>query len=596
MTTIDYILQLITLFGGLALFLFGMDYMGKSLQRTAGGKLQQILATMSSTPMRGFLLGLAVTAVIQSSSATTVMVVGFVNSGIMTLQQSVGIIMGANVGTAITAWLIAMREIGNDVSKNFLLQLLNPDALAPILGTIGIVLFMFTKSEKKKSVGSILLGFLALMVGMDMMSGSMSFLKTEAWFADVMIAFSNPIVGLLVGTGLTALIQSSSASVGILQALSTTGVVQYSTALPIILGQNIGTCVTALISSFGTNKNAKRTACVHLYFNIIGAVLFMIVFYTINMLFPWKFLEDIANPVGIAVVHTVFKLITTAIFMPFNKLLVKLAELTVKDKPGIEDDKTVLLDERLLATPAVAVNVAKDVAVHMAETANTCYALACELMDDFDMKKFEQIKAYEDETDKYEDALGSYLLRLTDANLGSDDNHMLNLLLYTIGDVERIADHATSIAVAAREIHEKPVKFSEQAKSELSVIRTAVGDLLAKTIHAYSDNNLELSKKVEPHEQVVDFLVRECKSRHIIRLRDGKCTVEYGFVLDDLLTSYSRISDHCSSIAAEMIQANEGKMDIHKYLDTLKAGEHQGSEYFDRKYDEYLERYVMPNE
>ncbi len=596
MTTIDYILQLITLFGGLALFLFGMDYMGKSLQRTAGGKLQQILATMSSTPMRGFLLGLAVTAVIQSSSATTVMVVGFVNSGIMTLQQSVGIIMGANVGTAITAWLIAMREIGNDVSKNFLLQLLNPDALAPILGTIGIVLFMFTKSEKKKSVGSILLGFLALMVGMDMMSGSMSFLKTEAWFADVMIAFSNPIVGLLVGTGLTALIQSSSASVGILQALSTTGVVQYSTALPIILGQNIGTCVTALISSFGTNKNAKRTACVHLYFNIIGAVLFMIVFYTINMFFPWKFLEDIANPVGIAVVHTVFKLITTAVFMPFNKLLVKLAELTVKDKPGIEDDKTVLLDERLLATPAVAVNVAKDVAVHMAETANTCYALACELMDDFDMKKFEQIKAYEDETDKYEDALGSYLLRLTDANLGSDDNHMLNLLLYTIGDVERIADHATSIAVAAREIHEKPVKFSEQAKSELSVIRTAVGDLLAKTIHAYSDNNLELSKKVEPHEQVVDFLVRECKSRHIIRLRDGKCTVEYGFVLDDLLTSYSRISDHCSSIAAEMIQANEGKMDIHKYLDTLKAGEHQGSEYFDRKYDEYLERYVMPNE
>ncbi len=591
-----YILQMITLFGGLALFLFGMDYMGKSLQKTAGGKLQQILATMSSTPMRGFFLGLAVTAVIQSSSATTVMVVGFVNSGIMTLQQSVGVIMGANVGTAITAWIIAMGEIGNGVSESFFLQLLNPDALAPILGTIGIILFMFTKSEKKKSVGSILLGFLALMVGMDMMSGSMSFLKEEAWFADLMVTFSNPILGLLVGTGLTALIQSSSASVGILQALSTTGVVQYSTALPIILGQNIGTCVTALISSFGTNRNARRTAWVHLYFNIFGAVLFMIVFYTINAVFPWAFLAETAGPVGIAVVHTVFKLITTAVFMPFNKLLVKLAMLTVKDKPGAGDDKITLLDERLIATPAVALSVAKDVAVHMAETANKCYVLANELLSDFDMKKFDEIKELEEETDKYEDALGSYLLKLTDSNINSESSRTLNLLLYTIGDIERIADHAASVSLAAKEIYEKDVNFSEQAKGEILTIRTAVGDLLSKTIHAYTDSNLELAKKVEPHEQVVDLLVRECKSRHIERLRDGKCTVEYGFVLDDLLTAYSRTADHCSSIAAEMIQAHEGRMDIHKYLDTLKAGEHQGSEYFDKKYDEYLERYEMPRE
>ncbi len=592
MTTIDYILQLITLFGGLALFLFGMDYMGKSLERTAGSKLQQILASMSNTVPKGFLLGLAVTAVIQSSSATTVMVVGFVNSGIMTLQQSVGVIMGANVGTAVTAWIISMGSISGDF---WLLQFLNPDALAPILGTIGIILFMFTKSEKKKSVGSILLGFLALMVGMDMMSGSMAFLKTEAWFSELMIAFSNPIVGLLVGTGLTALIQSSSASVGILQALSETGVVQYSTALPIILGQNIGTCVTALISSFGTNRNARRTAWVHLYFNIFGAALFMIIFYAINAFFPWAFLEKVANPVGIAIVHTAFKLITTAVFMPINQFLVKLAILTVKDKPG-KDTKTVLLDERLLATPGAAISVAKDVAVHMAETANRCYALAGELVESFDAKKFDLIKELEDETDKYEDALGSYLIKLTDSNINSEDNYKLNMLLYTIGDVERIADHATAIAVAAKEIAEKPVKFSDQAKAELKTIRTAVGDLLAKAVDAYSTSNLTLAKKVEPHEQVVDFLVRECKSRHIIRLRDGKCTVEYGFVLDDLLTAYSRISDHCSSIAAEMLQANEGRMDIHKYLDSLKAGEHQGSEYFDRKYDEYLERYVMPNE
>lgn len=593
MTTTDYIVQIITLFGGLALFLFGMDYMGKSLERTAGGKLQNILATMSSTMPRGFLLGLAVTAVIQSSSATTVMVVGFVNSGIMTLSQSVGVIMGANVGTAVTAWIISLNSVQGE---SLIMQLLNPDCLAPILGVIGIVLFMFCKSEKKKSVGSILLGFLALMVGMDMMSGSMSFLKSEAWFAELMIAFSNPIIGVLVGTLLTALIQSSSASVGILQSLSLTGAVQYSTAVPVILGQNIGTCVTALISSFGTNKNARRTAWVHLYFNIIGAVLFMIVFYLIDAFAPWEFLNWTANPVGIAIVHTVFKLITTAIFMPFNKVLVKLAELTVKNIPGDEDEHIELLDERLIAIPAVAVRRAKDIAVKMGEIANQCYTMATELTHNYDEAKFKEIKKLEDKTDKYEDALGSYLLKLTDANLAREDNLLLNTLLYTIGDLERIADHAAAIAVAAKEIEEKPVKFSEQAKTELAVLEIAVGDLLERTITAYRDDDLFVAKKVEPHEQVVDVLVRECKSRHIARLRDGKCTVEYGFVLDDMLTAYERISDHCSSIAAEMIQAAEGKMDIHEYLELLKSGELNDSRYFEEKYDEYLSRYDFPKE
>ena len=493
MTTTDYIVQIITLFGGLALFLFGMDYMGKSLERTAGGKLQNILATMSSTMPRAFLLGLAVTAAIQSSSATTVMVVGFVNSGIMTLSQSVGVIMGANVGTAVTAWIISLNSVQGE---SLIMQLLNPDCLAPILGVIGIVLFMFCKSEKKKSIGSILLGFLALMVGMDMMSGSMSFLKSEAWFAELMIAFSNPIIGVLVGTLLTALIQSSSASVGILQSLSLTGAVQYSTAVPVILGQNIGTCVTALISSFGTNKNARRTAWVHLYFNIIGAVLFMIVFYLIDAFAPWEFLNWTANPVGIAIVHTVFKLITTAIFMPFNKVLVKLAELTVKNIPGDEDEHIELLDERLIAIPAVAVRRAKDIAVRMGEIANQCYTMATELTHNYDEAKFKEIKKLEDKTDKYEDALGSYLLKLTDANLAREDNLLLNTLLYTIGDLERIADHAAAIAVAAKEIEEKPVKFSEQAKTELP---NAQREWFYQTVVPLMQENLVRMKKDLDH-------------------------------------------------------------------------------------------------
>lgn len=593
MTATDYIIQIISLLGGLALFLFGMDYMGKSLERSAGGKLQNILASMSGTTLKGFILGLAVTVVIQSSSATTVMVVGFVNSGIMTLTQSVGVIMGANVGAAITAWIISLNQLSGE---SFIMNLLNPDCLAPMLGIIGIIFVMFCKSERKKNVGSILLGFLVLMTGMSVMSDAMEFLKYESWFEDLMITFSNPVIGLLFGTFLTALIQSSGASVGILQSLSMTGLVYYKTAVPVILGQNIGTCITAMLSSFGTNKNAKRTAWVHLYFNVIGAVLFMIVFYGINLIFPWKFLEMTASPVGIAVVHTTFKLLTTAVFMPFSKVLVKLAELTVRDKPGEEDEKIELLDERLLSTPAVAVTRAKDIAAQMADIANECYVLAVELTHSFDQKKFERVKELEDQTDIYEDALGTYLVKLTDSNLARDDNLLLNTVLYTIGDIERIADHAASIAIAAKEIAEKPVKFSEQAKSELGVLQTAVGDVLAKTVEAYRNNNLAIAKKVEPHEQVVDLLVRECKSRHIARLRDGKCTVEYGFVLDDLLTAYSRIADHCSSIAAEMLQASEGKMDIHEYLENLKSGELKESRYYEEKYDEYLSRYDFPEE
>ncbi len=589
MTPTDYIIQVITLLGGLALFLFGMDYMGKSLERQAGGKLQTILAKMSSTPLKGFFLGMAVTAVIQSSSATTVMVVGFVNSGIMTLTQAVGVIMGSNVGTTVTAWILSLADLQGD---SFIIQMFKPDTLAPLLGLIGIILFMFTKSERKQGIGSIFLGFMALMTGMSMMSDSMAFLKNEQWFADLMISFSNPILGVLAGALITAIIQSSSASVGILQSLCTTGTVTFGNAIPIIMGQNIGTCVTALISTFGATRNAKRTAMMHLYFNIIGVVLFMTVFYTVNAIIPWEFINSSADAGGIAIVHTTFNVLTTLVLLPLNKLLVKLATVTVRDAKT--DEKVELLDERLIATPAVAVQRAREIAVEMSRISVESFNMAVDLIRSYDAKAMSKLRELENKTDEYEDALGSYLVRLSAENLSHEDNLTLNTLLYTIGDFERIADHAVAIAVAAQEIEEKPVKFSEQALEELSVLQAAVAEVLNKTYNAYSENDLALALTVEPQEQVVDVLVRDCKSRHIARLRDGKCTVEYGFVLDDLLTAFERIADHCSSIAVEMLQTAKGKMDAHEYLEALKAGKLDESREFEAQFEKQKKLFVFP--
>ena len=586
-----YILKIISLLGGLALFLFGMDVMGKALERLAGGKLQNVLAKMSSTVPRGFILGMSVTAVIQSSSATTVMVVGFVNSGIMTLRQAIGVIMGSNVGTTVTSWLLSLTALEGD---SFLVQVFKPTTLAPLLGVIGIVLFMFTKSEKKQGIGTILLGFMALMTGMELMSDSMAFLKEEAWFANLMVSFSNPILGILAGAVLTAIIQSSSASVGILQGLCSTGAITIGNALPIILGQNIGTCVTAMISTVGTNRNARRTALVHLYFNIVGVLIVALLVYGINLFFPLAILKEQAGPMEIAILHTGFNLLATAILLPMSRLLEKLAYLTIPQQAVHQ--APVLLDPLLLNTPAVAIQRAMDVACDMADTARDSMAKAIELTRNYSEDGYQLIKEMEDKTDLHEDALGTYLVQLTGKKLSVEDNRILNTVLYTISDFERIADHAVDIAKAGREMAEKNIRFSKQAQEELAVLETAVMDVINHTITAFRNQDLYQAMKVEPQEQVVDALVKEVKSRHVRRLRDGLCSVEYGFVLEDILTSYERSADHCSNVAVEMLQVSEGKLEAHEYLNALKGGQLQESAQFSERFQKYRAKYVFPED
>ena len=586
-----YIFKIISLLGGLALFLFGMDIMGKALERQAGGKLQTILAKMSGKVWKGFLLGMAVTAVIQSSSATTVMVVGFVNSGIMTLQQAVGVIMGSNVGTTVTAWILSLSGLEGD---SFFIQLFKPSTLAPLIGVIGIILFMFTRSEKKKGVGTIMLGFMALMTGMDLMSDSMAFLKTEAWFADLMLSFTNPLVGILFGAVLTAIIQSSSASVGILQGLCVTGAVTYGAAIPIILGQNIGTCVTAMMGSIGANRNARRTAIVHLLFNVVGVALFVVVFYGLGMFIDWAFLTQPVSAWNISVIHTGFNLAATAVLLPMNKLLVKMAYAIIPRENAPQ--KQELLDERLLATPAVAVQRAQEIAAVMAADAAKAMRLAIGMTKKFDPAAMEEVRELEDRTDRYEDALGTYLVKLSAMNLSVADNRILNTLLYTISDIERMGDHALAVAKASLEIEEKKINFSVQAKGELAVLERAMLDVVDRTVSAYTSFDMAQAIQIEPQEQVVDALVREVKSRHVRRLRDGLCTVEYGFVLEDLLTACERTADHCSNVAVEMLQVSEGKLEAHEYLNALKAGELHESAAFAEQFAKYKAQYAFPEE
>ena len=587
----NYIFNIISLLGGLALFLFGMDTMGKALERQAGGRLQTILAKMSSTVLKGFLLGAAVTAVIQSSSATTVMVVGFVNSGIMTLKQAVGVIMGSNVGTTITSWILSLSGLEGD---SFLIKLFKPTTLAPLVGTIGIVLFMFTKGESKKGFGTIMLGFLALMTGMDIMGDSMEFLENEPWFAQLMISFTNPIIGILFGAVLTAVIQSSSASVGILQGLCVTGAVTYGSAIPIILGQNIGTCVTAMMGAIGANRNARRTAVVHLLFNIVGVALFVVVFYGAGLFIDWKFLADTAAAWDIAVIRTCFNLGATAVLLPLNGLLVKLAYLVIPHEYTPQQEE--LLDERLLATPAVAVHRAHEITVRMMDAAREAVEIAIVATREYSQENMDKVLELEAVTDRYQDALGSYLVKLSGAEMNHRDNRILNNLLYTISDIERIGDHAVNLAEAGKEMFEKKVNFSDAAKAELEVLEQAILDMLAKTANAFEYTDLAKAMKVEPHEEVIDALVREVKSRHVRRLRDGKCSVEYGFVLDDLLTSYERIADHCSNMAVEMLQSAEDKMEVHEYLNALRTGELDESTSYNKRLDKYTERYQFPEE
>ena len=591
MTVSMYILKVIALLGGLALFLFGMDIMGKALERQAGGKLQSLLAKMSSTVGRGFILGMLVTMVIQSSSATTVMVVGFVNSGLMTLQQAVGVILGSNVGTTITAWILSLTSLQGE---SFIIQVFKPSTLAPMIGIVGIVLYMFLKSDKLKGVGTIMLGFTALMTGMELMSDSMSFLKGEPWFAQLMVSFSNPLLGVLFGTVLTALIQSSSASVGILQGLCATGVVTFGSAIPIILGQNIGTCITAVLGAMGANRNARRTALMHLIFKVVGVSIFVIVFYGIGLFVPWQFLTNTTSAFDVAVVHTAYNVLATMVLIPSRQIWVKLAYKILPETQ--EKEKEVLLDELLLGTPAVALQQAREVAAQMAETAQHSMVLASGLIEKFDPKVMQQVIDLENETDHYEDVLGSYLVKLSGKALTVTDNRTLNTMLYTISDLERIGDHALNVAEAAQEMYEKKIVFSQQAQSELAVLQRAVGDIISRSVNAYIHLDLQEAMKVEPQEQVIDALVREVKSRHVRRLRDGLCSVEYGFVLEDLLTAFERSADHCSNIAVEILQVAEGKLEAHEYLNALKAGELHESAKFSERFAKYQSQYAFPEE
>lgn len=581
----------IGMIGGLALFLFGMNEMGKGLSKASGGKLEGILEKLTSNPIKAVLLGAGVTAVIQSSSATTVMVVGFVNSGIMKLSQSVGIIMGANVGTTVTSWILSLSGIQSD---NFFISLLKPSSFSPILAMIGVILHMFTKSEKKQNVGSILIGFAILMTGMDMMSSTVSPLKDVPAFTNLLVKFSNPVLGLLAGTILTAIIQSSSASVGILQALCNTGSVTFGTAIPIIMGQNIGTCITAILSSIGTSKNAKRAACVHLYFNAIGTTVFMILFYTLNVFFNFSFLGHSAGAADIAIIHSAFNIAATLLLLPFSKGLVKLAELTIKcdDEQTEEDMEFKLLDERFLNNPSIAVEHCKMVTDTMANMTKDALIKSISLVGNYDEHCAKEVCDIEDHVDRYEDELGTYLVQLSTKKLLTKDSQTLSELLHCVGDFERISDHAVNIVKAAREMHDKKLSFSPDAQAEFTVFSCAVNEILDKCVRAFANNDETEAKTVEPLEDVIDRINKEVKKRHISRLRNGKCTIEMGFILSNLSTDFERVADHCSNIAICIIQIQENLFEAHEYIETLDKSENTE---FRKIYNQYKEKYRLPD-
>ena len=580
------IFSVFSLLGGLALFLFGMNILGDGLEKLSGGRLEKTLEKMTSNTMKGFLLGAAVTAVIQSSSATTVMVVGFVNSGIMKLRQAIGIIMGANVGTTITAWILSLSGIQGD---SFILQLLKPANFSPLFAFVGIIFIMFTKNDKRHNIGNILIGFAVLMFGMESMSAAVAPLADVPEFTNFLTMFENPLFGVIAGAALTAVIQSSSASVGILQALSATGSITFSMAIPIVMGQNIGTCVTAMISCIGAKKNAKRAAFVHLYFNIIGTVVWLTVFYTLNAFIHFSFIDEYVGPAEIAIIHTVFNLLSTTLLLPFSRQLEKLACLTVRDKQT--DDETIFIDERFLNTPSVATEQCTVMGSKMADKAYKTILESLKLLKNYDEKSALHIQESEELIDRYEDALGSYLVKLSSKNLTVKDSKEVARLLHCIGDFERIGDHAINILNSAKEMHDKKIDFSDKAKQELSVIISAITEVLETTVVAFQNNDVRLAETVEPLEQVIDVLSDKLKSRHIKRLQNGECTIEMGFVLSDLLTNCERVSDHCSNIAVCIIQINIESFETHEYLHEIKSGD---TGKFTERYEDLLKKYPLP--
>ena len=585
--------DILNLLGGIALFLFGMHTLSASLEKLAGGKLETWLEKATSKPIKGVVLGAIITAVIQSSAATTVMIIGFVNSGLMKLSQAIGVIMGANIGTTATSWLLSLQSISGSDGFSFL-NILKPTTFTPVLAVIGVILIMFTKSDKKKTIGMILAGFAVLMFGMNSMSSATAGLAENETFCNILMMFSHPVLGVIAGAVLTAVLQSSSASIGILQSIAiSTGKVTYSVALPLLLGQNIGSCVTALISSVGANKPAKRVAFVHLYFNVIGTVVFLSIFYLLNAFISMPFMEESLNAVGIAVIHTGFNVLATALFMPFTKQLEKLACLTVRDDSNDEKLTPMLLDERLLKTPSVAIEQCRNVCIRMARLTQETLKMSMEVVTTYDAKKCAEVIDNENAIDIFEDKIGSYILKISSKDLSENDSKIVSSMLHTIGDLERISDHAVNIVEAAEEMHSKKIKFSQQALRELPVIVNAVSEILDMSINAFVNNDVNLAKNVEPLEDVIDQLRSDLKTRHIERLRNGKCTIELGFILQDLLTNFERVSDHCSNIAVYLIQISDNSMDTHEYMNELKKLDR--SEFMD-EFNDYKNKYILPEQ
>lgn len=584
------IFAVLAFLGGLAFFLYGMSLMGDGLSRASGGKMEKILEQLTSSKWKGVLLGAAVTAVIQSSSATTVMVVGFVNSGIMKLGQAVGVIMGANIGTTATSWILSLTGIEGG---NVFMQLLKPSSFAPILALIGAALLLFFKSDKKKNIGTIMVGFAILMYGMDAMSGAVKPLADVPEFGNVLMMFTNPIMGVLAGTIITAVIQSSSASVGILQALCATGSVTYGLAIPIIMGQNIGTCITAILSAIGANKNAKRAAAIHLYFNLIGTAVFMVLFYGINMVVRFDFLGDAIGPANVAVIHSIFNVFTTAVLYPFSNMLVRLAKVTVgKEKEGEPKELEVAaLDERFLERPSFACEQAMEATRQMAELSRESFNLAVSLFDEYDEKKAQRVCELEDVVDKYEDHVGSYLVELSSRNLSDSDSRALSMMLHCLGDFERISDHSVSVMTAAQELYTKKLSFSEKGQKEMEIYTKAALEITNIAFDSFIKDDLRKAMHVEPLEEVMDSIRSQVKERHVRRLQEGRCTIEMGFILSDICTDYERVADHCSNIAVYLLQRHDNSYDQHAYADVLRHGD---NEEFKKECAMYREKYILP--
>ena len=582
--------DILALGGGLALFLYGMNVMSTGLEKLAGGKLEGILRTMTSSPIKGLLFGALVTAVIQSSSAVTVMLVGLVNSGIMALRQTVGVIMGANIGTTITAWLLSLVSVSG---SSIVMQMLKPANFSLVLAMIGILCIMAGKTQKKKDLGSILLGFTILMYGMNMMSDAVAPLKEMPGFADLFTKFQNPLLGVLVGALLTAIIQSSSASVGILQALSLTGVITYRAAFPIIMGQNIGTCITAVISSIGANRSARKVSIIHITFNLLGTAAFLLAYLAAQALFApvAAFFAGTIDPAGIAVCHSIFNICTTLLLLPFAKYLVMIADKIIKDKPdtavAVHDE---LLDARVLSIPAMAVTACNGLTEQMSIAATYAVQTALDLLDTFNDAAASSLVEGEETLDLYEDRVGQYLTQISGRGLSDYDSRQRFKMQHVIGDFERLGDHAMNLLDSAREKKEKGQQFSADAAAQMAVLKGAIGEILDLTCRAYQSSDVTLAAQVEPLEQVIDNLIRQARSSHLKRLNEGRCTIEMGFVLADVLNNYERVSDHCSNIAVAIIEAESDRYDSHDYLDSIKTGENRE---FQQAYKNYSEKYAF---